>query len=76
MFSRVRDDLILVRIVCLESGRRPSISPKGRSDSYIGNIHVERCYIGEYILEICYIGKAIGKVSGSELPIHQIKHGI
>lgn len=66
MFSRVRDDLILVRIVCLESGRRPSISPKGRSDSYIGNIHVERCYIG----------KAIGKVSGSELPIHQIKHGI
>lgn len=50
--------------------------PKGRSDSYIGSIHVERCYIGEYILGICYIGKAIGKVSGNELPIHQIKHGI
>lgn len=50
--------------------------PKGTEDSYIGSIHIERCYIGEYILGICYIGKAIGKVSGSELPRHSIKHGI
>lgn len=50
--------------------------PKGTEYSYIGSIHIERCYIGEYILGICYIGKAIGKVSGSELPRHSIKHGI